>query len=169
MIPAMPWQALISRKSWLRWTSDNPPSSKRGTHWPSWKRHPHLSEEVLDAPHLPVKFDTFSSSMERAAWSNAGHPDKEASAKHHLLRWRLHSLRAHLTERLGHFYEAALAQPDLPATRAALGCALARAGKFPEAAAHLAHAKAENPFDTTAARAYFGVLGERATKAANVA
>jgi glycosyltransferase involved in cell wall biosynthesis/predicted Zn-dependent protease len=125
------------------------------------ERRPRLADDILRAPHVPALFDHFRVEWERAAWSHAGQPDQEALAKHQLLRWRLHSLLADLTGDLGHFYEAAVARPDLPATRAALGCALARGEKFPEAAAHLAQATADNPFDTAAARAYFGVLGER--------
>jgi len=120
-----------------------------------------LSPNVLDAPHLPPVFDYFRVEWERAAWSHAGQPAEEALAKLALLRWRIHTLLANLNGEVTHHYEAALARPDLPTSRAALGCALARAGKFTEAVAHLAQAAADNPFDVAAARAYFGVLGER--------
>src|SRR5262249_34400973 len=70
-----------------------------------------------------------------------------------LLRWRLHALLAGLTGELVHYYEAALARPDLPTTRAELGCALGRAGQPAAAAPHLRAAASANPFDAEAARA----------------
>jgi GT2 family glycosyltransferase len=63
-----------------------------------------------------------------------------------------------LTGDLAHYYEAALLRPDLPPTRAALGCAMARAGRMVEAAGHLRCAVAADPFDRAAARALFQVL-----------
>jgi tetratricopeptide (TPR) repeat protein len=112
----------------------------------------------LDAPHYPPAFDTFRVEWERAAWENAGRPAAEARAKAELLRWRLHTLLAELTGDLVNFHEAVVARPDLPVTRAMLGCALARAGRPVEAVAHLRHAVAAQPFDAAAARALYQAL-----------
>jgi tetratricopeptide (TPR) repeat protein len=116
-------------------------------------REPGLAAGVLDAPHYPPGFDLFRVEWERAAWENAGRPAAEARAKGALLRWRLHALLADLTGDLVHYHEAALARPDLPATRAALGCALGRAGRPAEAVPHLRHAVENTPFDAAAAAA----------------
>ena len=75
-----------------------------------------------------------------------------------LLRWRLHGVLADLTGELHHFHEAALARPDLPPTRAALGCALGRTKRPAEAVGHLQFAVAADPFDRSAARALFQSL-----------
>jgi tetratricopeptide (TPR) repeat protein len=114
----------------------------------------------LDEGHFPPFRDLFCIEWERAARQDAGEPDQEIQAKRVLIRWRLHALLAEATGDLSHYYEAALARPDLPVTQAALGCALARARRFPEASVHLRRAVAGNPFDLPAARALFGVLGE---------
>src|SRR5205823_3976253 len=53
-----------------------------------------------------------------------------------------------------------LARSDIPPTQAALGCALARNGKLPEAVKHLQEAVAVNPFDLQATRALFQALGD---------
>jgi GT2 family glycosyltransferase/Flp pilus assembly protein TadD len=119
-----------------------------------------LGRDALDAPHFPPGFDHFRVEWERAAWENSGRPAAEARAKRTLLRWRLHALLADLTGDLVHFHEAALARPDLPPTQAALGCALGRAGRPADAAAHLRQAVAGNPFDRGAARALSQALTE---------
>jgi len=77
-----------------------------------------------------------------------------------LLRWRLLVILADLTGEVERYYEAALARPDLAVSRAALGCALARAGKFAVAVTHLRVAVNADPLDRQAARAYFGALGQ---------
>jgi tetratricopeptide (TPR) repeat protein len=117
-----------------------------------------------DEGRFPPEFDWFRIEWERVAWEHAGQPDQEIRAKRSLVRCRLHTLLAEVTSDLSHYHEAALARPDLPVTRAALGCALARAGRFPEAAAHLRHAVDADPFDLPAARALFSVLGEVADR-----
>src|SRR5205823_4108605 len=89
-----------------------------------------------------------------------GRPVAEVQAKRALLRGRLHTLLAELTGDLPHYYEAALAGPDLPGVRAALGCALARARRVGEAVPHLQAAVADDPLDAGAARALFALLGE---------
>src|SRR5260370_5713112 len=117
-----------------------------------------LDPARLDAPHYPPAFDTFRVEWERAAWDNAGRPVAEARAKADLLRWRLHTLLAELTGDIVNFHEAVVARPDLPVTRAMLGCALARAGRPVEAVTHLRHAVAAQPFDAAAARALYQAL-----------
>jgi GT2 family glycosyltransferase/thioredoxin-like negative regulator of GroEL len=118
----------------------------------------------LDAGHFPIGFDTFRLEWERAAWVHPGNPHAEAPAKLALLRWRLHALLADLTDDLMHFHEAALARPDLPITRAALGAALARSGTLALGAPHLRRALVANPFDADAARMLFRALGAAADR-----
>ncbi len=76
----------------------------------------------------------------------------EIAAKLTLLHWRLHTLLAELTGDVHHRHEAALARPDLPPTRAALGCALGAAGRPADAVPHLRFAVESDPFDRPAAR-----------------
>jgi GT2 family glycosyltransferase/Flp pilus assembly protein TadD len=121
-------------------------------------RLPGLPAPLLEAPHFPPAFDLFRVEWERAAWANAGCPVGEGRAKCDLLRWRLHALLATLTGDLSHYYEAVFARPDLPLSRAALGCALGRAGRPAEALPHLRYAVEHNPFDREAARALLQVL-----------
>jgi GT2 family glycosyltransferase len=118
-----------------------------------------LAPGWLDDPHFPPGFDMFRVEWERTAWAHSGRPTGEARAKRNLLRWRLHLILAELTGDLNHYYEAALARPDLSPTRAALGCALARAGSFVEALDHLQCAVAGNPFDWDAVRGLFQAFG----------
>jgi GT2 family glycosyltransferase/tetratricopeptide (TPR) repeat protein len=125
---------------------------------PPLDRRESLDPASLDAAPFPPGFDLVRVEWERAAWQNAGDPAAEARAKRELLRWRLHSLLADLTGELSHYHEAALARPDLPSARAALGCALGRAGRVVEAVPHLARATEGNPFDATAARALYQAL-----------
>jgi len=108
----------------------------------------------------PDGFDFARVEWEQAAWLNAGDPVAEAEAKQEILRWRLHLLLADLNNDLVHYYEAMLARPDLPVSRAALGCALARNGRLLEARTHLERAVAEQPFDLPAVRALAQVLLE---------
>jgi GT2 family glycosyltransferase/tetratricopeptide (TPR) repeat protein len=114
----------------------------------------------LEAGHFPPGFDLFRVEWERAAWANAGNPSAELAAKRTLVRWRTHSLLAALTQDLIHYYEAVLARPDLPPTRAALGCALGRQGRVGDGLCHLRQAATDNPFDHEAARALFQALGD---------
>ncbi len=109
--------------------------------------------EEWDLPHFPASYDFFRVEWERVAWQHAGSPSQERQAKLSLLRWRLHSLLADWTHDLVHRHEAALARPDLPPTRAALGCALGEAKRPQEAVPHLHYAVEQNPFDRSAARA----------------
>jgi GT2 family glycosyltransferase/Flp pilus assembly protein TadD len=117
-------------------------------------------EPDLDLGAFPVAFDAFRVEWERAGWGHAGDPAGEARVKRTLLRWRLHDLLAGWTGELAHYYEAVLARPDLAGSRAALGCALGRAGRPAEAATHLRRAVAANPFDAQAARALAQALAE---------
>jgi GT2 family glycosyltransferase/tetratricopeptide (TPR) repeat protein len=114
----------------------------------------------LDAGHFPPGFDLFRVAWEKAAWANAGNRLAELRDKRTLVRCRTHSLLATLTQDLAHYHEAALARPDLPPTRAALGCALGRQGRISEAICHLRQAATDNPFDLEAARALFQALGD---------
>jgi tetratricopeptide (TPR) repeat protein len=107
----------------------------------------------------PIELTHFRAEWERAAWRHAGDSSGEAQAKHDLLAWRLHGLLARLENHLHHRYEATLVRPDLPATRAALGSALAVAGHVAEALPHLRRALAGNPFDAAAAHTLFEALG----------
>jgi tetratricopeptide (TPR) repeat protein len=117
-----------------------------------------LDPRALGAVHFPPEFDHFRVEWERAAWQHAGRPRAEARVKGELLRWRAHALLADLTGDLVHYHEAALACPDLPPTRAALGCALGRAGRPAEALSHLRAAVAGNPLDAQAVRAFYQAL-----------
>ncbi len=119
----------------------------------------HLDPLLLDSPPYPPGGDVFGVEWEQAAWQHAGDTESECRAKHALLRWRLHGLLARQTGELVHRYEAALARPDLPATRATLGSALRQAGRLAEAAYHLRQAIVANPFDTAAARMLYETLG----------
>jgi GT2 family glycosyltransferase/predicted Zn-dependent protease len=119
-----------------------------------------LSSLDLEAPHCQRGLGLFRAEWERAAWSNAGEPTGEASSKRQLLRWRLHTLLAQWTGEFPHYYEAAVARPDLPPARAALGCALARAGRLTDALPHLRTAVHTDPLDLSAARALRNALGE---------
>jgi GT2 family glycosyltransferase/tetratricopeptide (TPR) repeat protein len=123
-------------------------------------RSPTLPAVCREAGHFPPAFDLFRVEWERAAWAHAGDPTGESRAKAALRRWRLHALLSDLTGELRHYYEAVLARPDLPSTRAALGCALGRAGQVAEALPHLRFAVAQDPFDRGAARALGHVLGQ---------
>jgi GT2 family glycosyltransferase/tetratricopeptide (TPR) repeat protein len=114
----------------------------------------------LDSPRFPPDFDIFRVEWQRTASGHADSPSALGRAREALLRWRLHSLLADLTGELLHHHEAALLRPDLPATRAALGCALGRAGRPREAVPHLRAATEADPFDLAAARACFQALGE---------
>jgi GT2 family glycosyltransferase/Flp pilus assembly protein TadD len=128
------------------------------------QRTAELDPSTLDSSPFQFQFDDFRSSWERAAWSNAGRPRAEARAKQELLRWRLRSLSAKLTGDVVHYYEAALARPELPATAAALGCSLASKGYAVEAIDPLRRALGANPLDRDAARALghmLSTLGER--------
>ncbi len=121
---------------------------------------PQVPAEVLGGCRFPPGLDFFRVAWERAAWENAGRPADETRVKLGLLRWRLHLLLAELTGELHHFHEAVLAGPDFPGSRAALGCALGRAGRPLEALPHLRRAVQGDPLDLPAARALYHALGE---------
>jgi len=121
---------------------------------------PGLDDTSLEMPHFPPAYDHFRVGWERAAWDHPGDRHGEAHAKRRLLRWRLHSVLADLTGDLLHYHEAVHARPDIPATQAALGCALGRTKQVVAAAEHLRAAAAANPFDHDAARALHQALTE---------
>ncbi len=113
----------------------------------------------LEAPPLSDNLLLLHAEWERAAWENAGDPAAEGAAKVRLLRWRMHTLLGRLREKQPeHFQQAAAQRPDLPTTQAALGCALADAGRLAEAIAHFQRELATNPFDAAAARFLFRAL-----------
>jgi glycosyltransferase involved in cell wall biosynthesis/Flp pilus assembly protein TadD len=118
-----------------------------------------LPAAVLDAGHYRPEFDHFRVCWEQAAWAHAGEPANELQAKAQILRWRLHLLLGDLTGEVRHYVEAADAQPEVPVSWAALGCALGRHGRVTEAVPHLQRAVDGNPFDLDAARALFQALG----------
>jgi glycosyltransferase involved in cell wall biosynthesis len=97
---------------------------------------------------------------ERSLATESGGGREEEAAKRALIRWRLHGLLAELTGELHHFHDAVMARPDLSVSRAALGCALARQGRIPEAIPHLRTALKSDPFDTGCARALYQALGD---------
>jgi glycosyltransferase involved in cell wall biosynthesis/tetratricopeptide (TPR) repeat protein len=113
-----------------------------------------------DLPAYPSEFDHLRVEWERAAWRHAGDPAGEVAAKRRLIRWRLNALLGELTGDLAHYEAAVAAFPDLPVARAALGCALCRAGRFADGLPHLRRAVADQPFDATAARALFQLMGD---------
>src|SRR5581483_5968157 len=118
------------------------------------------TDAECDTPPEPPGFDGYRVAWERAGWAHAGNPAGERRAKADLLRWRARMLLGEATGEAAHFYEAAVLLPGVPATRAALGCALARAGRVADAVPHLAAAGAGNPFDAQAARAYASALAD---------
>lgn len=119
-----------------------------------------LSADVHMAPRHPVGYEAFREHWERSGWNNPGDPDAEHQFKRALIRSRVHTYLAASTSDLVHYHEAALAQPDEPTPRAALGCALARAGRLHEALPHLQLAVAGNPADRAAARALYQLYGD---------
>src|ERR671923_3096500 len=98
-------------------------------------------------------YDFFRVEWEQAGWQHPGDPQGETPAKQQLVRWRLHGILADLTGELPHYCEAVVARPDLPTSRAALGCALGRNRQAGEAVEHLRQAVQANPLDLAAARA----------------
>lgn len=123
------------------------------------ERLPSLPLDQLEACPFPPSIDLFRVEWERAAWASST-AREEASAKHRLLRWRLHLLLGHLTGEIQHHYETVLLRPDLPVGQAALGCALGRLGKPALALNHLRQAVQADPLDRPAARGLFSALGE---------
>jgi glycosyltransferase involved in cell wall biosynthesis/tetratricopeptide (TPR) repeat protein len=114
----------------------------------------------LDVPPYIPDGHRLRVEWERAGWENAGEPERELRTKLVLLRWRANAVLAELTGDLGHFQQAVAARPDIPQTQAALGCALARAGKFQDALRPLRQAVADQPFDRAAARALGQLLAD---------
>ena len=110
-------------------------------------------------PPYPAEYDDLRVEWERAAWRHAGDPAGEVAAKRALVRWRLHGLLGDLTGAIAHYEAAVAARPDLPTTRAALGCASWPApGGAPRRWPHLRQAVHDRPFDAVAARALMQLL-----------
>jgi GT2 family glycosyltransferase/tetratricopeptide (TPR) repeat protein len=118
---------------------------------------PHVA---WDLPLYPRGDPLSAGDWERTVWLSGGNATVEVEAKRRLLRGRLHALLARLTDDLSHYHESALARPDVPTVRAALGCALARRDRVHEGLSHLKTAVADDPFDRSAARALFAALGD---------
>ncbi|WP_162669890.1 glycosyltransferase [Gemmata massiliana] len=116
--------------------------------------------ESWEVPTFPPTFDLFRVEWERAGWTHAGDPKGLLAARRALIRWRANLLLAQEANFLPAYYEAVIARSDLPVSRAALGCALARAGDLNAAVGHLRHAVAGDPFDIGAARALFNALDD---------
>jgi predicted O-methyltransferase YrrM len=113
---------------------------------------PILSETERDSVPYPVRYDHL-----RVGWERAGydHPDDLAAEnrkKRALLMGRAAAVLAEVTGELDIYQIAVQASPHIPAARAALGCALARAGRFAEGIEHLRFAVQHDPFDNPAAR-----------------
>ena len=119
---------------------------------------PALTPVELETCPYPTGFDHLRVGWDRAGWDHPDNPDGEAAAKLALLRCRAWSLLAELTKEPVAYESAAAACPQIPTVRAALGCALARAGRFDEAVEHLAFAAEANPFDARAAAARIAAL-----------
>jgi glycosyltransferase involved in cell wall biosynthesis len=119
-----------------------------------------LSEVDRNAVHSVREFDLFRVEWERAGYLHALDFPAESQAKKQLIRWRLHLLLSDLTGELIHYYEAAFARPDLGPTQAALGCALARIDQKVPAIAHLQVTVEADPFDRSAVRALYQLLGD---------
>jgi GT2 family glycosyltransferase/Flp pilus assembly protein TadD len=114
---------------------------------------PRGDQRLWEVPSFPPGFDDFHVDWQRAGGELAGcSPAQRHLARLRLIRGRLHALLATLTRDLPHYFEAVLARPYLPFARAALGTALARAGRRHEALPHLREAVEQNPLDAAAAR-----------------
>lgn len=124
------------------------------------KEDPGSVPNWLDRPPCGPGYSRLRAEWERTAAQHPGEPLREANAKRGLLRWKLHFTLATLTGDLAHYHEAALARPDLPESRTALGCALARAGRPADAVPHLRAAHAADPFDPDTARALYQCLAD---------
>jgi glycosyltransferase involved in cell wall biosynthesis/predicted O-methyltransferase YrrM len=122
--------------------------------------HPRLSPAERDAVPYPPRFDILRLAWERAGYDHPDNLEAESQAKVGLLRSRAHTLLAARTGDLASYRAAAEAASDLPATRAALGCALARTGQLKEAVEHLQQAVKADPLDHPAALALIAALTE---------
>ncbi|HYH66560.1 MAG TPA: glycosyltransferase [Urbifossiella sp.] len=119
-----------------------------------------LTAAERDTCPYPIRFDHLRVEWERAGWDHPDDPPAEVAAKTALLRCWASTILATVTGDLAAYAAVATARPDLPVVRAALGCALARAGRFSEAVDHLSAATAANPFDSAAAGALAEALAD---------
>jgi glycosyltransferase involved in cell wall biosynthesis/Tfp pilus assembly protein PilF/predicted O-methyltransferase YrrM len=113
--------------------------------------NPVLSATERDSVPYPVRFDHLRVGCERAGYD---HPDDVAAENREkltLLKGRAAAVLAEVTGELDVYQIAAHASPHIPAARAALGCALARAGRFDEGIEHIRFAVQHDPFDNPAA------------------
>src|SRR5262249_14290698 len=109
--------------------------------------------EWMNAPPYPNGYHRLRAEWERAGWENAGNASGEARAKVAVLRWRLHGLLSEATGERRHYYESALARPDIWEAPAPPVCPLARAGQLNARFSHLRAAVPAHPSDRAAARA----------------
>ena len=115
--------------------------------------NPTLTEAEQETIPYPVRFDYLRVGWERAGYDHPDDPAAENAAKARLLKGRVAAVLAELTGELAAYTLAAQCCPEIPAARAALGSALARAGRFAEGILHLRFAIENDPFDAPAARA----------------
>jgi hypothetical protein len=120
--------------------------------------------EERDTCPYPSRFDHTRVGWERAAFDHPDDPAAEGAAKSGLLAARAWSLLASLTGELDAYRAAARAAPAVAAARAAFGCALARSGAFPAAAAEVGlrfhPTRGAMSFDRAAARALVQALAD---------
>jgi tetratricopeptide (TPR) repeat protein len=113
-----------------------------------------------DASCLLSSDPAFASEWNGLTCESFPDPHARARARERLIRARLHLTLGELSNDPAHFYEVVLARPGWPVGRAALGCALARAGRIVEAMPHLREAVQADPLDRAAARALGSALLE---------
>jgi glycosyltransferase involved in cell wall biosynthesis/tetratricopeptide (TPR) repeat protein len=121
---------------------------------------PELTALERDSVPYPVRFDHLRVSWERASYDRPHDVDGESREKIALLKCRAYNLLSAKTGELAAYEGAAAACPDLPPARAALGCALARAGRTAEGIVHLQFAVENDPFDNAASAALVAAFTE---------
>jgi glycosyltransferase involved in cell wall biosynthesis/tetratricopeptide (TPR) repeat protein/predicted O-methyltransferase YrrM len=114
--------------------------------------NPVLSETERDSVPYPVRFDYLRVGWERAGYDHPDDATAQKCKKLALLKGRAAAVLAEVTGELDTYQIAAQTCPHIPAARAALGGALARAGWFAEGIDHLRFAVENDPFDNPAAR-----------------
>jgi tetratricopeptide (TPR) repeat protein len=122
--------------------------------------NPGLTPIERETVPYPSRFDFLRVGWERAGYDHSADRQAEIQTKVALLKCRAYSVLAARTGELSAFQRAAQACPHLPAARAALGCAYARAGQLAEAIPHLSFAAENDPFDHPAATALAAAFSE---------
>ncbi|MBA4191275.1 MAG: hypothetical protein C0467_25110, partial [Planctomycetaceae bacterium] len=121
-------------------------------------RKPVLSNAERESVPYPVRFDHLRCDWERAGFDHPDDPDAENIEKVRFLKGRAAAVLGELTGELSAYQLAVELCPQIPAARAALGCALARVNRFGDAVEHLRFAVEHDPFDAPAARALEAAL-----------